>query len=259
MGWGCSFSSQLASGHLQAHKVPLKHSSSSQYNFFSGIFFKSFKSPRSLASTQTLPRCLGKYLAVHQTPRGAGGAAPGSHHTETPRKGRHRPAAPGPNAAIPPACSPGRTTGFPAEPRARHRFGFKPPDPATPQSPAARPPNPDVHAAREEEENARERGAAPRSAPPARRGPAARGKPRPGRWDRRGVRGKLGGREAGPAGRQRRPMGSAEHDVTALITAWLWLTKRTMSLPSSPLPPWKKSPPTPGLQPTGQGGVGAAG
>lgn len=54
-------------------------------------------------------------------------------------------------------------------------------------------------------------------------------------------------------------MGSAEHDVTALITAWLWLTKRTMSLPSSPLPPWKKSPSTPGPQPPGQGGLGATG
>lgn len=38
------------------------------------------------------------------------------------------------------------------------------------------------------------------------------------------------------AGRQRRPMGSAEHDVTTLITAWLGLTKRTMRLPSAPLP-----------------------
>lgn len=101
------------------------------------------------------------------------------------------------------------------------------------------------------EQDPAERGAERGSSPPAtsraspHRPAGPGGTPRPGRWDRGGVCGKLGGREAGPAGRQRRPMGSAEHDVTALITAWLWLTKRTMRLPSSPLPPRKKMPPSP--------------
>lgn len=186
-----------------------------------------------------------------RTARGAGGAAPGSHSTGTPRARKAR-------------------TGSSRAERGHSREHQRAPSRAQPRhsfcSTKSR-----SHPAREEEEeekeeDPREQGAVPRSAPRlcpgalrARRGPAARGDPRPGRRDRGGGHGKLGGREAGPAGRQRRPMGSAEHDVTALITAWLWLTKRTMSLPSSPLPPWKKSPPTPGPQPPGHGALGAAG
>lgn len=177
----------------------------------------------------------------------------------------------GPKAAVPPTSLNSQSRRVsPTEAGPHYRFAFELPDPGVLQSPSARPPNPGPPSSpgrsrilpsrarhRASSLLATEQALPCRSAAPAGFGSPV-GTPRPGRWDQRGVHGKLGGREAGPAGRQRRPMGSAEHDVTALITAWLWLTKRTMRLPSSPLPPRKKMLPRP-RSPLGQGGMGAVG
>lgn len=124
-------------------------------------------------STRTPPRCLGRDPAVHQPPRGAGGAAPGSHHSQTPRErkaptgssraeGSHSPAEPAGSQQSP---APGQARSQAAGPRGSAELGVttKARCPCSPGGGG--------------EASGAGRGATLRSAAPALPGPAGSGSP----------------------------------------------------------------------------------